>query len=351
MRRSQYFLFFLALMLSFNLNAQDSAEATGFDGDNFSLEGAIEFLKNSSSLEEFEKSLNTEDNYVNNLDLNRDGDIDYVMVKDNYEGKVHAIVLQVAVNKNEDQDIAVIEIEKTGDDEATLQIIGDEEVFGEQHIVEPFDMEGSSEGSGPSAEMHFTRIVVNVWFWPSVRYIYRPSYRVWVSPWHWGYYPKWWRPWRPRTYTVFRPLTVRYHSRCHRVTTHRVVNAHKIYVPKRKTSTTVVSRTKVTRTKITTTNSGSKKVVSKSTSTNKSATGPKGNTVSKSNHTKTTAIKSADGTKKAAMTKSKSQAAAKSKGGFKKAGVKKTTTTKKAKTSKGKAGVKKSKTVKSKKKG
>src|SRR5690606_33363692 len=46
-------------------------------GDNFSLEGALELFKKSSSPEEFEKMLNTPDTKVNNLDLNGDGYIDY----------------------------------------------------------------------------------------------------------------------------------------------------------------------------------------------------------------------------------------------------------------------------------
>ena len=51
-------------------------------GDYFSLEGALELFKKSSSPEEFERMLNDEDSKVNNLDLNGDGDIDYLRVID-----------------------------------------------------------------------------------------------------------------------------------------------------------------------------------------------------------------------------------------------------------------------------
>ena len=81
-------------------------------GDNFSLQGALEMFKQSKTPEDFEKKLNTKDNYVNNLDLNQDGKIDYIRVIDKTKGDAHALVLRVAVNKSESQDVAVIGIEK-----------------------------------------------------------------------------------------------------------------------------------------------------------------------------------------------------------------------------------------------
>ncbi len=77
------------LLLSFtlsgiSLNAQNPSteDSTGLPGDNFSLEGALTMFQKASSPEEFEKMLNTENNHVNNLDLNGDGQIDYVRVID-----------------------------------------------------------------------------------------------------------------------------------------------------------------------------------------------------------------------------------------------------------------------------
>ena len=81
-------------------------------GDHFSLEGALELFKKSSSPEEFEKMLNSPDSKVNNLDLNGDGYIDYIRVLDRYEGNVHAFILQAVISERESHDIAVIELEK-----------------------------------------------------------------------------------------------------------------------------------------------------------------------------------------------------------------------------------------------
>lgn len=247
------------------ISAKAQQDSTGMPGDNFSLQGALEMFKQASSIEEFEKLINMQDKNVNNLDLNGDGEIDYIKVIDKAGNNVHAFVLQVAVSETENQDIAVIELEKTGDTTAVLQIIGDEEIFGEQVIVEASD-EGDEEmdnnsgsGNGPGADFFETnRIVVNVFFWPSVRFVHRPAYVPWVSPWRWRHYPGWWRPWRPLSWHVFHPRRMHYHRHFAVVRTHRVVAAHRIYTPHRVASVTVRTRTvgarnnyKVTRTKVT----------------------------------------------------------------------------------------------------
>ncbi len=244
--RSNFLLAALAaLLFSVPLSAQKDApiDSTGMPGDNFSLEGALDLFKKAESPEEFEKLLNAENNKVNNLDLNEDGEVDYIRVIDNMEGDVHAIVLQVPVSETESQDIAVIEIEKTGAEDAMLQIIGDEDVYGEQVIVEPFDMEMKEKGKGPSADLGMAAVVVNVWVWPSVRFVYRPGYSVWVSPWRWHNYPTWWRPWRPRPFHAFYVGVRPYRAHYHPATTHRVVVAHKVYAPRRTHSTVVRTRT------------------------------------------------------------------------------------------------------------
>jgi hypothetical protein len=240
-------------------HAQDGAgrDSTGLPGDNFSLPGALEMFKKAVSPEEFEKLINAPDNHVNNLDLNGDGDVDYVRIVGTMKGDAHAFVLQVPVTERESQDIAVIELEKAGDENAVLQIIGDGDIFGEMTIVEPDgggkdddeeEVESDDPGKGPNAgfALHAflasPRIVVNVWPWPIVRYVYAPGYRAWVSPWRWHVYPAWWRPWHPLAWRAFHPFRARYRGGFAVVRTHRVVNAHRIYAPTRVTSMTVRTR-------------------------------------------------------------------------------------------------------------
>ena len=82
----------LLILLATSVGFSQEDERPDNTGDNFSLEGALALFKKSNSLEEFEKLLNEENNNVNNLDLNDDNDIDYIMVDDIREGDTHAIV-------------------------------------------------------------------------------------------------------------------------------------------------------------------------------------------------------------------------------------------------------------------
>lgn len=285
---------FLTFTLATTAQSRSGTDSTGLPGDNFSLQGALAMFKKAGSPEEFEKLINTEDNGVNNLDLNEDGETDYVRVIDKAETDVHAFVLQVSISEKENQDIAVIELEKTGDKQAIIQIIGDEDIYGEEVIVEPGDdgnafIEEAEETvtGGPYIAETAPGVIVNVWFWPSVRFIYGPVYRPYVSAWRWRYYPAWYRPWRPVGWYAFRPRFYHYHPSFVVVHTHRVVRAHRIYRPVRVSSVTVktrhstaVNNYRVTRTKTT-------------------VTGPRGNSVSRS----TTTVRGKQGKVKAKKTR------------------------------------------------
>jgi hypothetical protein len=230
-----------------NARSIRQTDTTGTDADNFNLEAALELFKKAASIEAFEQQLNTENNDVNNLDLNDDGETDYIKVIDRNEGDAHAFVLQAIISATENQDVAVIELEKTGADAATVQIVGDEEIFGEETIVEPTEdakayitvPEHSGRQAGPSADFSTNAIVVNVWFWPSVRFVYGPVYRPWISPWGWHRHAVWYRPWRPVYFHVWSPRRAYYRPHYVVVHTHRTVHARRIYTPARVNSVTV----------------------------------------------------------------------------------------------------------------
>jgi uncharacterized membrane protein YgcG len=208
-------------------SAQDS-DSTGLPGDNFDLQGVLELFKNSESLEAFEKALNSESNEVNNLDVDEDGQVDYVKVIDHLDSGAHAITLQVDVNDKESQDIAVIEIDKTGDETAELQIVGDEEMYGKDYIVEPEDETANTQDGKFTSGFAPPVVIVNVWGWRPIRHIYAPTYVVWVSPWRYRVYPPYWKPWRPVAWRVHHARVVRYHHHCRVVHVHRVHRAHRI---------------------------------------------------------------------------------------------------------------------------
>lgn len=247
---------------------EESVETTL--ADQFSLEGALDLFKKSEDLAAFEASLNKEDNLVSNLDLNDDGNIDYIKVIDYQDGDDHAITLQIDLDENETQDIAVLGLVKEGKENAIIQIIGDESIFGNDVIVEPLgegiEQGGAQDGKGgPNpASYKVNRIVVNVWFWPSVRYIYGPRYRrPYVSPYRWRVYPRSWAPWSVRPWGVYRTKRVGLFRGYHRAPVFRVARVHKVYAPKRRAS----KRVTVRKTTVVKRNSNNGNVVRRSTTT------------------------------------------------------------------------------------
>ncbi len=230
--KNKFLILGFLMSAGIGVNAQTTLDAE-VPGDNFSLEGALELFKKSASPEAFEKLLNSPDSKVNNLDLNSDGNIDYIRVIDRNEGNVHAFILQAALSDKESQDVAVIELEKLQDGKAVLQITGDADVYGIETIIEP------TEEVRVNAGANTERAVVNVWTWPSVQYVYSPYYSAWTSPWGWGYHPMWWSPWRPVAFYVYSPWWRPYrpyYSLCY---SHRIGYLPRLYRPYRTTSVIV----------------------------------------------------------------------------------------------------------------
>ncbi|MEZ4922202.1 MAG: hypothetical protein R2780_03435 [Crocinitomicaceae bacterium] len=219
------------MLLGVNSIAQEEQDSLGVIGDNLDLYAVLDLFKNSNSLEEFERSLNDPASKLNNLDLNEDGEVDYIQVYDEDDNDAHAFILRVDLNENESQDIAAIELEKTGTDEAAIQIVGDEDIYGKDYFVEPKGDEGITERL-----VMTDLIIINVWGWPIVRFIYGPTYVRWRSPYRWGAYPVWWKPWRPLTWRAYHNLHKHHHPYYHVVHVRRCNRAHVVYVKRRRTT-------------------------------------------------------------------------------------------------------------------
>lgn len=195
----------LAAMLALGTTAiaQDyQDEYLGLPGDNLNLYAVMKLFQESETLEGFERNLNDENSRINNLDLNGDNLIDYITVSDFIDGDVHTIVLRAALNRNESQDVAVFTVQKFRDGSVQIQLIGDEDLYGKNYIIEPIYDETPNPGyTGKNRNRQNTSVVRTTYYevasWPMVRFIYMPTYSVWHSSWYWGYYPTYWNPWRP----------------------------------------------------------------------------------------------------------------------------------------------------------
>ncbi len=211
-----------ALFSAFYVKAEE--DSLGVIGDDLDLYAVLNAFKISDDIESFEKAINDPEAKISNLDLDENGEVDYLKVIDNSEGDVHALVIQVDVSETESQDVAVIELEKTGDENVTVQIVGDEDLYGADYIVEPLtDVVNVKSLHGA------TGLVINVWIWPSVRFIYGPKYVRWVSPWKFRSHPVWFKPWKPTTWRVYHTHNHRHHAYFHRATVRRCATAHALY--------------------------------------------------------------------------------------------------------------------------
>ncbi|NOQ75879.1 MAG: hypothetical protein GQ574_27990 [Crocinitomix sp.] len=223
------FLLIPALIGGVLVSHAEESDSLGMIGDNLDLNAVLETFRTAESIEKFETSINSPENKINNLDLNEDDLIDYIQVIDNVEGDAHALILRIDISEDESQDVAVIELEKTGPENAAIQIVGDEDIYGEDYIVEP--LSSVATGNMPPAF-----VVLNVWHWNSVGFIFAPTYKPWRSPWRWGNYPKTWKSRKPYGWRTYHNFHKGRHHRYHVVHVHRVGNAHAVYHKHRKTS-------------------------------------------------------------------------------------------------------------------
>lgn len=150
-----------------------TVSATSADiSENLDLRTVATLFGQAKDLEEFEQVLNNPDSAFSNLDLNGDGDVDYLRVVETADGNRHLIVIQAVLAKDIYQDVASIYVEKDESEQVTIQVIGDEYIYGANYIIEP---------------VYIYRPLIYDWFWG-------PSWVCWHSPYYWDYWPGWWRP-------------------------------------------------------------------------------------------------------------------------------------------------------------
>ena len=173
----------------------DTAAMLGLPGDNLDLYAVLETFKKSKTIEAFEKSLNDEKLKINNLDLNLDKKIDFIKVVTKKDGDAFSFILQVDVNKNETQDVAVILLSKDKNKNVSLQIVGDEDLYGKDYVIEPKGNSSVTPNPGYTGDNPVTVTVpqttVVVQSAPIVQYVYSPAYVPYYPPYYYGYYPPW----------------------------------------------------------------------------------------------------------------------------------------------------------------
>ena len=176
---------------------EDTTALLGLPGDNLDLYAVLDLFQKSKTIEAFEKSLNEEETKINNLDLNLDKKVDFIKVVTKKKENSYTFILQVDVTKTETQDVAVILLDKDKSGKVSMQIVGDEELYGKDYVIEP---KGNSPVTANPGYTGDNPVIVNVpaptttvvvQSAPIVQYVYSPAYVPYYPPYTYGYYPPW----------------------------------------------------------------------------------------------------------------------------------------------------------------
>jgi hypothetical protein len=209
MKKYIFTIFLIVAATATGLRAHgQTPDYLGLPGDNLNLFAVMKLFQESQTLEVFERELNNEDTHINNLDLDQDGRIDYIRVVDHPDGNYHTIVLQDALSPRDIQDVAVFTVNRDRHGRVSIQLTGDEALYGRDYIVEPNYADLDYNETPNPGYTYYNSVngetvivqrtsTVEIATWPLIRFIFMPTYVVWQSPYYYDYYPSYWHPWRP----------------------------------------------------------------------------------------------------------------------------------------------------------
>ncbi len=178
MKKISFLVAIILFCFAYSGEAQDVTTVEAKDSDiseNLDLEAVASVFGEAENLEDFEKKLNDPEKQISNLDLNEDGEVDYLRVLETSKGNTHLVTIQAVIGEDQFQDVATIDVVKEDEEVTSVQVVGDVYMYGPDYVVTP---------------VYVHPPVIFVWFWG-------PLYSPWRSPFYWGYYPPYYHPWRP----------------------------------------------------------------------------------------------------------------------------------------------------------
>ena len=149
----------------------------------------------SRTVAEFEQLLNSSRYMINNLDLNRDGWIDYLRVIETHRGVYHTFLIQACLGPSLYQDVATLVAEHRPN-ALYVEVIGDRWLYGPNYIVRPVFIKRP----------------------PLWNVFGRPSYAAWTSPYYYGYWPSYYQKPKPiylNHYQAYVRTYMHDHHYCH----------------------------------------------------------------------------------------------------------------------------------------
>lgn len=147
------------------------------------------------SVREFEQIINSSRYMINNLDLNRDGWIDYLRVIEMRSGAYHTLLIQACLAPSVFQDVATLVAERLAD-RLYVEVIGDPYLYGYNYIVRPVFIKR-----------------------PPMWEVYgHASYSPWSSPYYYNYWPSYYTQPKPiylNHYQAYVHTYMTNHHYCH----------------------------------------------------------------------------------------------------------------------------------------
>ena len=140
-------------------------------GQGLDLQMLGEMVKSSTSAQDVEDKLNSNGS-INNLDLDNDGNVDYVKVTEYGSGSSRGLSFTVDLAGGQTQEIATIQIDNASNNYANMNIQGNQNLYGNSGYYT------SRYSVGDILLMH---------------YLFAP-HRYYVSPYRYGYYPRAYHP-------------------------------------------------------------------------------------------------------------------------------------------------------------
>lgn len=211
-------LFIGMLLLSFgSIQAQNQATVYAKNSDisdNLDLRAVASIFGESSNLQDFERRLNDPNYQISNLDLNNDGEVDYLRVIESVEDRTHVIIIQAVLDRDVYQDIATIDVERDNYNKVSVQVVGNSYLYGNNYIYEP---------------------VYNV-APPIYSSFWAVNYRPYYSSWSWGVFPSFYVAWKP--FPIFRyrnnvNVFINSHNQYNYVNIRRSYRAPRVYESRR----------------------------------------------------------------------------------------------------------------------
>jgi len=160
------------------------------------LQAVAAAFAQSSNVQEFESLINSSSFMISNLDLNRDGYVDYLRVLETVDRGTHVFLIQAVLAQNVFQDVATLIAEVPNVTNYHVQIVGAPYIYGTNYIIQP---------------VFFTRPLI-------FTHLVKPAYNPWHSPWYWSHFPTYYKhpaPIHLNHYMAYVDTYMKNHRYCH----------------------------------------------------------------------------------------------------------------------------------------